>query len=121
MTRLIRRIAAWLAVAALAFSQLAVSAYACPSGMPERGTGTVQDVADECVKLPSPNLCERHCDYGASSVQTASPPAIVPEPALLPWRVEPFVALSASASSREWLLPARADPPPLVLFGVLRI
>jgi hypothetical protein len=121
MTCLVRRIAAWLAVAALAFSQLAVAAYACPASMPESGPDIVQDMADECGKLPSPNLCERHCDYGASSVQTASPPAIVPEPALLPWRVEPFVALSASASSRERLLPARADPPPLVLFGVLRI
>lgn len=121
MTRLVRRIAAWLAVVALAFSQLAVSAYACPSGMPERGPDIVQDVADDCGKLPGANLCERHCDYGASSVQTASPPAIILDPAPLPWRVEPFVSLPAHASSREWLMPARADPPPLVLFGVLRI
>jgi hypothetical protein len=121
MTRLFRRIAALAAIAALAFAQLAVSAYACPPGMPGGGMDMTPAMADECAELPTPNLCQGHCEYGASSIQTTSQPAIVPEPAPLPWRAEPLVSHSPGAASRQWLLPARVEPPPLVLFGVLRI
>ena len=118
MTRLVRRVAALIALAALAFAQLATSAYACPSGMPEP---VVAEAPEGCGSLLNPNLCERHCDYGASSVQVAPLPAVVPDAAPLPWRAEPFLTAPAIAAIRERVPPAHIEPPPLVLFGVLRI
>ena len=124
MKRLVRRITACFAIAALAFAQMAVSAYACPMPMTEAQTLASESSADPCEMSGNSNLCERHCDYGASSVQ-ASP---VPNSARwrriawpVPWRAAPFVALSFSVPVREWLPPARIEPPPLVRFGVLRI
>ncbi len=92
MTRLSRRIAACLAAAALAFAQLAVSAYACPSRHHDEATPPHDVASEHCAKVATTNLCERHCDYGASSLQSAPHAAIVPD-----------------------------LPPPLVRFGVLRI
>ena len=121
MTRLIRRVAACFAIVTLAFAQLVVSAYACPIAMAQGETFASESSADPCEMGGSPNLCERHCDYGASSVQSSPAPAIAPELVPVPWRVAPFVPLSFSEPSGEWLPPARSEPPPLVRFGVLRI
>jgi hypothetical protein len=121
MKRLVRRITACFAIAALAFAQLAVSAYACPMPMTEAQTLASESSADACEMSGNSNLCERHCDYGASSVQSSPAAAIAPELVPVPWRAAPFVALSFSVPVREWLPPARIEPPPLVRFGVLRI
>ena len=121
MTRLVRRIAACLAIAALAFAQLAISAYACPSGMEARAQAVGDLVSGDCEELANPNLCEQHCDYGSSSVHTPSAPSPAADLAPLPWRIEPFMATSAPSPARSWPLGRRADIPPLILFGVLRI
>ena len=121
MTRLVRRITALLAIAALAFTQLAVSAYACPKDMPAGAHHAAVVSADDCDMPATANLCERHCDYSASSVQSSPAPVLAPELVALPWRLEPFVALPFSTTARERLLPPRIEPPPLVRFGVLRI
>jgi hypothetical protein len=122
MTRLIRRIAACFAIAALAFAQVAVSAYACPAGVAEPTVSAGATMtADDCEGSANRNLCEQHCDYGASSVQSSPVVVLAPQVAPLPWRVEPFVALSFSTPVGEWLQPTRIEPPPLVRFGVLRI
>jgi hypothetical protein len=121
MTRLVRRIAACFAIAALAFAQLAISAYACPMNMAGSANHASDSRADDCEMSGGSNLCERHCDYGASSVQSSPVPAIAPQLVALPWRVAAFVPLSFSTPAREWLPPTRIEPPPLVRFGVLRI
>lgn len=119
MTRFARRITACLAIATLAFSQLAVSAHACPMEM--AASEQAASDAGDCDMAANPNLCERHCDYGASSVQSSPPAAMAADLVALPWRVAPFVALPFHPAAREWLLPTRIEPPPLLRFGVLRI
>jgi hypothetical protein len=121
MSRLVRSIVAGAAIAALAFSQLAISAYACPMDMARSAPSAGDSHADDCEMPGNPNLCERHCDYGASSVQSSPSPAIAPQLVPLPWRVAAFVPLSFSVPAREWIHPIRIEPPPLVRFGVLRI
>ena len=119
MNRFARRLAAVIAIAALAFAQLAVSAFACPAIAPAPDMAVMSD----CEKpLATPNLCERHCDYGASSVQAASFVAIAPQPALLPWRAPTIAMADLAPAARAWLIPTRIEaPPPLLLFGALRI
>src|SRR5258706_11579064 len=100
MTRLVRRLAACFAIAPLAFAQLAVSAYACPRDLAD-GMHHIGDMsASDCDRPATPNLCERHCDYSASSVQSSPSPVIAAELVALPWRVEPFVARSFSIPTR---------------------
>jgi hypothetical protein len=121
MSRIFRRICAYLAIAALTFAQLAISAYACPMNIAESASYASDSSGDDCEMSGSSNLCERHCDYGASSVQASPVPAIAPQVVLSPLRIPAFVALSFHTSAREFLPPSRIEPPPLVRFGVLRI
>jgi hypothetical protein len=121
MTRLVRRIAACLAAAALAFAQLAVSAYACPSQDRASAAVTKHQTAEEnCAKTATRNLCERHCDYG-DSLQSAPPAVTAPDLAPLPWRIELVAAPAVERRACRSLAPPRIEPPPLVRFGVLRI
>lgn len=123
MNRLVRRFAAVAAIATLVFAQLAVSAIACPH---ETGSAPVaqmqgQHSGDDCDEMGNPNLCERHCDYGASSVPSAAPASPALPAAELPWRIEP---VEIAAVSRVILDRRNLDshpPPPLILLGVLRI
>ncbi len=121
MTRLIRRIAATVAIAALAFAQLAVSAHACPSQDSASAAVTKHQTAEEhCAKTATRNLCERHCDYG-DSLQSAPPAVTAPDLAPLPWRVELIAAPAVERQACRTFAPLRSEPPPLVRFGVLRI
>jgi hypothetical protein len=122
MTRLFRRVAACFAIAALAFAQLAVSAYACPASAAGQTVGaSASTTSDDCEGIANRNLCEQHCEYGASSVQSSTVVVLAPQIAPLPWRVAPFVALSFGTAARERLQPTRIEPPLLSRFGVLRI
>ena len=121
MNRRTRIVAAILAIAALAFSQLAVSAFACPHDAAP-AMSAAQMPAGHCEHGGNPNLCERHCDYGAASVGHAGLDMTVDVFALpLPWRAEP-VAIAAPAIRAPREFAARShSPPPLALFGALRI
>lgn len=123
MSRLLRRFAAVTAIAALVFSQLAVSAAACPheSGSPTVAQMPAGHSGDDCGQMGNPNLCERHCDYGSSTVPHAAAASPVLPAAELPWRIEPakVVAVSRGALARFNL--DSHPPPPLILLGVLRI
>ena len=121
MNRRTRIVAAFLAIAALAFSQLAVSAFACPNHVAPVMSADEMP-AGHCEQDAHPNLCERHCDYGAASVGHAAPDMTLDVLALpLPWRAEP-VAIAAPAMCVPRELAARShSPPPLALFGALRI
>jgi hypothetical protein len=85
MSRTLRRIAALLALAALGFAQLAVSAYACPRDTPGQARSVVEAQPEFCPDRSMPNLCESHCDYGSSTVSTHSNPPPAPDLALLVW------------------------------------
>ena len=121
MTRLVRRIAACLAAATLAFAQLAVSAYACPSQDRASAAPLQQTAEEHCDTVATRNLCERHCDYGDSSLQSPPPATVAPDLAPLPWRVELIASPVVQRRACKALAPDRAEPPPLTRFGVLRI
>ena len=122
MSRTLRRFAALAAIAALAFSQLAVSAFACPhESVPAAAQAVPSHEGDGCDSMANPNLCERHCDYGASSVPSVVQAAPALPVAELPWRFEPPVIVPVSRVAVERLALAAHPPPPLVFLGVLRI
>jgi hypothetical protein len=121
MKRRTRFVAALFAIAALAFSQLAVSAFACPNvAAPVMSAGEMP--AGPCEQGGNANLCDRHCDYGAASVGHAGLDMTLDVLALpLPWRAEPVtIAATATHAPRE-LAERSHSPPPLALFGALRI
>jgi hypothetical protein len=123
MSRIVRRFAALGAIAALVFSQLAVSAFACPhEAAPEAmAQVSMQPSGDGCEEMANRNLCERHCDYGSSLIaySWAASPAL--PAAELPWRIEPIAIphISRVVLERESL--HLHSPPSLILLGVLRI
>jgi len=116
MSRRTRFVAAVLAIAALLFAPLAVSAYACPMGDmamqgDSHGTGAPLDAS----------LCQRHCEGGNASVDTVKPAPtfqVAILPALRVAAAAPPEAGRCAWHKRSFL----ADPsPPLSRFTVLRI
>jgi hypothetical protein len=121
-----RPFAALVAMIALVFAQLLVSAHACdfPSAAP---AGEVAAHPEGCPGaphggLPADNLCEQHCQYGHASVDN-SPSAPAATNVLGPvLKLALAPAASAAATPLSWReIPALAAPPPAILFGVLRI
>jgi hypothetical protein len=115
MRRRFRSFAAWLALLALVFAQLATAAYACPQLREPERTASAPACHDPS---PAPNLCERHCDYGKASFEKQKP---VTAPAIAPMIVR-VIAIAAMPDA------PRADPhariatgPPPTRFTVLRI
>jgi hypothetical protein len=123
MNRLVRRFAAIAAMAALVFAQLSVSAFACPvqADTPDVASVEATLAMDNCDEAANPNLCERHCDYGSSSVAHSAPsmPALHVGDFLS--RVDTPVARSVSRVVLDRQHLASHPPPPLILLGVLRI
>ena len=117
-----RPFAAAVAIVALLFSQLAVSAFACPRDNVARAMEAMEAMPEGHCEKQKPNLCGKHCDYGAANVNHASPDAAPDVLALpLPWRAEPLAALAGPAAPVA-RTPRTHPPPPLILlFGVLRI
>src|SRR5687768_1641005 len=63
---------AWLAIFAILFAQLATAAYACPQLVEPP-----MAQSDDCGRdMASPNLCERHCEYGNASLESGKPLAL---------------------------------------------
>jgi hypothetical protein len=121
VNRTFRRLAALLAIATLAFSQLAASAHACAG---EMAMAAALEAPMPCGEsMPEGNLCERHCDYGATASDSHGvSSAISAAPAvLLPWRIAatnpPAPATKAAARPFERSI----ERPPLIRFSVLRI
>ena len=107
--------AAWIAVLAFVFAQLATAAYACPQLVEQTVTAHAPDCHDPS---PAPNLCERHCDYGKASFENPKP---IAAPVIAPMIVR-VVAIVFTAET------PRADPhariatgPPPTRFTVFRI
>ncbi len=128
MTRRPRPLASLLAVFALVFAQLAVSAHACePRESPARGEviahhEACHEMAPEDREPASGNVCFEHCQYGQASFDnTPTAPAAIDMagPSL---RIDLLAPASSADSRPDWrFAPATAPPPPAILFGVLRI
>ena len=115
MKRRLRPFAAWFALLAFVFAQLATAAYACPQLVAPTAMTHAPDCHDPS---PAPNLCERHCDYGKASFENPKPLAA---PVIAPMIVR-VIAIIATAEV------PRADPhariatgPPPTRFTVFRI
>ena len=114
--RRIRPFAAWLALVAFVFAQLATAAYACPQ-MSDRPMSMASGDCDR--EMPaSPNLCERHCDYGNASLDNPKP-LVAPDLAVAFVRsvTIPPIATAVRAEHRARV----STGPPLTRFTVLRI
>lgn len=117
-----------LAVVALAFAQFAVSAHACTrGGQPAPAEVKAHHVG--CHEMPAPdeapvdgNICQEHCQYGTTSFDNAQPLAAIVENVGPVLRIElAETGEQAEAPTARRLAPTAAPPPPIILFGVLRI
>ena len=107
-----RLLASMIAIVALLFAQLAVSAYACPM----TGMGPDSEM--------NANLCERHCDYGNASLDQAKSPgaaavAVQSVARIAPMSLPDQPQVTARTLRATW--PATGPAPPLIRSTVLRI
>jgi len=117
MKRSTRLFACWLALFALVFAQLATAAYACPQDMERNATAAMPADCDHEM-AQTPNLCERHCDYGKASVDKAKT-FTAPDLAAAPCPL--FIAPAHKEAPRAVMRAAASTGPPLTRFTVLRI
>ena len=127
MHRVTRKNIAWLCLGALLFMQLAVAAYATPtgySGTPTMEVGVPAALPCQGTDPERPKLCEQHCVYASQAVGTQPHSGMdAPVPVL------PLVVVNdqwsrhrpVKAAALGVRLTVAVDPPPLVRFGVLRI
>jgi hypothetical protein len=127
MNRRQRIVAALLAVLALVFSQLAVSAHACEFAPRPQVAETAPgheccNEDDSGANSAGSNVCVEHCQFGQASFDGGQPApglADVTGPAL---RVDAGESTATDDRRPAWLLvPLAAPPPAAILFGVLRI
>ena len=78
MNRFYRKLAGWIGIAALVFTQLAVSAYACPLPFQSLGDGaevvSLSDPPSSSAGFVSAGLCQKHCENGQQSVNDSPQP-----------------------------------------------
>jgi len=117
MRRGIRPFFAWLAILALLFTQIATAAYACPLLSPQVKAMTTSDCDHE--SNTDPNLCQRHCDDGKVSVDTAKPLA-APDMAVS-FFIRPIAVVASRDVPRAQRTTGTATGPPPTRFTVLRI
>jgi len=120
MTRRARLLTAVTAAAALLFSQLAVSAYACPMAATVMAAASAQDGCDEV--MADMTLCPSHCDYGSASVDAAKP--LQAPPVAIPASLKvalPDVTIASISAPSPHAASGPSPPPPLSRFTVLRI
>ena len=128
--RSFHRLIAKISIAAVLFTQLAVAAYACSalSGpdreMPAAMTHELSADMPGCHELDvsNPNLCLQHCQAGSQSVQSA-PQVHVPVIPLAGTLIIEYIqqVTGSGITVLSALIERETSPPPLVLFGFLRI
>jgi hypothetical protein len=118
MKRPIRFLAAWLALFAVLFAQLALAAYACPFlAAPVESTAPMPEGCDGMpLDLGQPTLCRAHGQQGDQSLD--KPLVSLPQPALLQglagdWQTDPGIDPGTLGEQRSLL--ARATAPPVAL------
>lgn len=118
-----------LALVAVLFSQLAVSAYACPGTDGMVKSEVVADAAPPCHQNPAPAeltpLCQAHCQQGDQSVDPRSASLASVAMVALPASWLPVPAgsevLSEPAEPQSSLLERPTGPPLAVRHCCLRI
>lgn len=126
MNRTLRRLAALIALGALVFAQLALSAYACPLAAGDSGAAPGGVAAVNCPDMQPAgdaqgNLCEQHCLYGSASFDKSPPPVALFDASAPVLRVAPWHAVMQDIPSAPRRIAPAATAPPAILFGVLRI
>jgi hypothetical protein len=112
---------------AVAFSQLALAAYACPianDSMPPADMRHQEPMPDDCGGMPGqsdmgPNACEVHC-LPATHAQSENPVS-APVAALPPLVLHGIEAAPAINDVIAGIVPPFTRPPPLLLFARLLI
>ena len=78
MNRFYRKLAGWIGIAAVVFTQLAVSAYACPLPLQSLSEGadavSLSDPPSGSLGFVSAGLCQKHCENGQQSVNDSPQP-----------------------------------------------
>lgn len=131
-----RSLYAWIALLGIVFSQLAVSAYACPlwTSLGDTPASSAVQHGQEMAGMPcasmedmdtestAPALCIKHCDQESQAAGSTHAPDFQPTLALLPY-AQPFALIETTwaAQRPEPLLHPLAAPPPLWQTGRLRI
>jgi hypothetical protein len=123
-----RLLSAWVALLGILFSQMVLSAYACPQLLPANVPAQMESHGDmvgmPCAGMDSeqPVLCEQYGQQGHQSVGSNSPFDFHPVLGLL------FVAAASNPDAglpmfdlRSSLLARAASPPPLLRSQRLRI
>jgi len=128
MTRTRRPFAALLAVVAIVYAQMSVSAHACTvSGELAQDEVAAHHVQcggmGEADEAPvNANVCAEHCQYGHASFDNTPPAPSAIDTAGPSLRIDLPAPASSADSRPAWrFAPAAAPPPPAILFGVLRI
>ena len=121
LTRVHKRFAACIGIAALLFSQLAVAAYACPDAMNGSDIASILTAEDMRAAMPdcemsdsgNPNLCLEYSQAGSQAVQS-TPQAPLPAVILNPLAVValPQPVQQAGIIALSWL-PERETSPRL--------
>lgn len=123
-----RSLFAWITLWGIVFSQLAVSAYACPLLNPSNATEKVETKGDmagmPCAEMDmeQPTLCVQHCDQGNQAVGSVPAPDF--QPALVFLLVVPTLSLAEAPGEtyvQASLLARATSPPPLWRSARLRI
>ena len=114
-SRTARFLVTWLALVSLAFSQLAVAAYACPGSdaMVQAAVAMAEEMPD-CHNRPEAvdALCQAHCQQGDSVDRVAGPAvaAVIPT-GFVVVRVAATVPRSAPSQVPPSLLERPTEPP----------
>lgn len=123
-----RSLCAWIALLGIVFSQLAVSAYACPVLHPASAPAQVESQGDmagmPCAEMDieQPALCGQHCDQGNQNASATS--SLEFQPVLFLLLIVPALNLAEAPSETYVQAPLLAritSPPPLWRSGRLRI
>ena len=127
-----RSLFAWIALLGIVFSQLAVSAYACPLQNPASAPAQMESKGDMAgmpcaemgmaVNVEQPALCAQHCDQGNQAVGSVPAPDF--QPALVLLLIVPTLSLVEAPGETHVQAPLLArstSPPPLWRSGRLRI
>lgn len=121
--------AAWLALLAIFFAQLATAAYACPNIQAALSAPPpTENVSTPCAKMGmgkaagGSGLCVEHCKIGSQVVDTHPTPDAVAHPPVLVFMVATLLAdPSARSLSFEPLLARTTAPPVFASSNRLRI
>lgn len=108
----------------LLFQQVALAAYACPTGqMPQATTDMVGDCAEMGMQQArdNPALCAKHCapdlSTAADHAKLSVPALMLPPPMFAPVLVTPVTHATVQAEVPI----ARSDPPPRLRYCSLLI